>query len=74
MKEYWWFLNLIENIFIYVLDQNNTCYNAILLDLESERRECSCQVDCDEEDYTATTSAATFPEYKYRVTFSIKEY
>jgi len=46
--------------------QNNTCYNAILLDLESERRECSCQVDCDEEDYTATTSAATFPEYKYR--------
>ena len=50
-------------------DPNNTCYNAILLDLESERRECSCQVDCDEEDYMATTSAATFPEYKYRVKF-----
>ena len=43
------------------------------MDLENERRECNCQVDCDEEDYMSTTSASTFPEYKYRVLLDYKE-
>ena len=54
------------------LDMNNTCYDTILTDLENGRRNCSCSVDCDEEDYIPMIAGSTYPELKYKVKVMFK--
>ena len=51
---------------------NNTCYDTILTDLENGRRNCSCSVDCDEEDYIPMIAGSTYPELKYKVIVMFK--
>ena len=59
---------------LHDLDANSTCANAILADLDDERRECNCQVECNEDDYMPTISSTTFPEYKFKVDFDINNW
>ena len=42
-----------------------------MADLDQERRECNCQVECNEDDYMTTISSTTFPEYKFKVDFDV---
>ena len=62
----YYFFHIIINILFNLATQAD-CTNVILKDLDEERRECSCNVDCNEQDYLPTITGSTFPAAKFAV-------
>ena len=54
-------------LFILIAASDMNCFKNIMQDFDDQIRNCSCEVDCEENDYDIHLSQAKWPSRMYEV-------